>query len=130
MFIMSSNDRKLLFTALANLVSAIRGNINEVSAMREDIKAVVAEVAAQKDLIQSATMAFQTLSQQIHDAADTEDMDAIRKLADDVHANSAALAAAIPQNTPAAQTVQPGDNTQPTQAASTDQGSADPATGA
>jgi hypothetical protein len=68
--------------------------------MSQEMTDLQAAVAAEGTVIDSAVAAFQGIAQQIQDAAG--DRAASLALADEVRAKSAALAAAIPQNTPAA----------------------------
>lgn len=68
--------------------------------MSAEMDALKAAVAAEDTVIASAVTAFQGLAQQIADAAG--DRQASVDLAADVKAQADALAAAIPQNTPAA----------------------------
>lgn len=68
--------------------------------MSQEMTDLQAAVAAEDTVIQSAVVAFNGLAGQIADAAG--DRTASLALAEDVKAQAAALAAAIPQNTPAA----------------------------
>lgn len=68
--------------------------------MSQEMTDLQAAVAAEDTVIDSAVVAFQGIAQQIADAAG--DRAASLALAEDVKGKAAALAAAIPQNTPAA----------------------------
>jgi hypothetical protein len=68
--------------------------------MSQEMTDLQAAVAAEDTVIDSAVVAFQGIAQQITDAAG--DRAASLALAADVNAKAQALAAAIPQNTPAA----------------------------
>lgn len=68
--------------------------------MSQEMTDLQAAVAAETTVIDSAVAAFQGLAQQITDAAG--DRSASLALAADVKASADKLAAAIPQNTPAA----------------------------
>jgi len=71
-----------------------------ISIMNTALQNLQNEVGNNTDLQQSAISLIQGLAQQIKDNAD--DPVAIKALADQIHSNSAALAAAIAANTPAA----------------------------
>lgn len=77
------------------------------SAIMLDLTALTAEVADNGDVIASASTLLSSLSQQIRDMAG--DPAAIAALADQLDANSAALADAVAANTPAASGTTPDD---------------------
>jgi hypothetical protein len=67
--------------------------------MSTEMDGLVAAVTAEGTVVDAAVTAFQGLAQQITDAAG--DRQKSLDLATEVNAKAAALAAAIPQNTPA-----------------------------
>ena len=81
---------------LGGSIDALRGEIRH---MAGELDALTREVAENKTVMESAAVLLASLSAQIRALA--TDPAALQKLADDLDANSNALAAAVEANTPA-----------------------------
>ena len=90
----------ILFRSLPNLDKALGENGKETSKMALDLTQLTADVQADTDAVNAAVKLLSTLSAEI--AANVNDPAALTALASTLEAITAALAAAVAANTPAA----------------------------
>jgi primosomal protein N'' len=74
----------------------------ELKLMSEAVDKLKSAVEANTSATQSVVTLVQTMAQQIKDAASTGDLAQVNTLADNLMANTTAIAAAVTANTPAA----------------------------